>query len=249
MNKFRPAPLNYQSLRHPEFGQLIVRFFEDFGQTSLQTATDPDFKRMFDSLQTKLPTYNRALDQMRASEESAKIAHADAERDRDLQALRDAIKPYRNARSQAERDAYTAVKLLLNEYRQVENASFEEETNRLNTLCERLLSADHSMHLASLGIVKFVNQLDSSNTAFNDLFSTRSFKASQKVTYDVKALRNALLEEYRQMVDYITTLANVKNDAFYRDLFAVMNNGRQYYADVLLARRLRNPSPAPEEPV
>src|SRR5690606_8795297 len=130
MKKLKPAPLYYQNLRHPEFGQLIVRFFEDFSKTSLSPNTDPDFKRMFDSLQAQLPAYNRALDQVRASEESEKIEHADAERDRDLQALRDAIKPNRNARSQAERDAYTAVKLLLNEYRKVENASFEEETNR-----------------------------------------------------------------------------------------------------------------------
>lgn len=247
MEKLELAPLHYAGLRHAEFGQFIVRFFEDFGKTTLRADTDPDFKTLFDTLQAKLPTYNSALDQIRASAESAKIADADELRDRDIQALRDCIKPFRNADSQAERDAYTAVKIILNEYREVEDNSFEEETNRINTLTNRLLSADLSAHLASLGAVKFVNRLVDSNTAFNDLFANRSFKTSQKVTYDVKVLRRSLLHDYRELANYVTTLANVRKDAFYRDVFAVLNNGRKYFGDVVLARRQGQTPPPPEE--
>ncbi|MBW8361132.1 MAG: hypothetical protein K0M56_02960 [Kaistella sp.] len=247
MEKLKLAPLHYPGLRHAEFGQLIVRFFEDFGKTTLRADTDPDFKTMFDTLQAQLPTYNSALDQIRASAESGKIAEADAVRDRDIQALRDCIKPFRNSSLQAERDAYTAVKIILNEYRDVEDSSFEEETNRINTLTDTLLSADLSAHLASLGAVKFVNRLADSNSAFNDLFANRSFHTSQKITYDVKALRQTLLDDYRQMANYVTTLANVRNDAFYRELFAVLNNGRKYFGDVVLARRQGKTPSQPEE--
>ncbi len=239
MEKQKLIPLHVIRLHHAEFGQFIVRFFEDFSQTSLDANTDADFKRMFDALQTQIPGYNNALDQIRASEESAKIAEADKARDMDVQALKDSIKPYRNAKTQTEKDAYIAVKILLDQYKGVENASYEEETNKLNLMVAKLQSSEYSSHVATLGIVKFVNHLSDSNTAFNDLFSHRSYQASQKQTYDVKALRKTLTNDYSQMANYIAMLANVKTDVFYKDVLAVINNGRKYFSD-LLARRNGN---------
>jgi hypothetical protein len=82
--------------------------FEDFAQTSLDASTDGDFKTLFDKIQNQLPAYNSALDQIRASEETEKIAGADKVRDKDVQALKDSLKPYRNAKTEAEKDAYTS---------------------------------------------------------------------------------------------------------------------------------------------
>ncbi|SUX46282.1 DUF6261 family protein [Chryseobacterium indoltheticum] len=229
--------LDASKLHHAEFGQLIVRFSEDFSKTSLDTGTDADFKRMYDALQAKIPDYNSALDQIRASEESQKIAKADHVRDADVQALKDSVRPYRNSRTQAEKDAYTAIKILLDQYKGVENTSYEEETNKLNSLVSRLQSSEYSSHVTMLGIIKFINELAASNIAFNDLFAHRSFQSSQKQTYDVKALRKDLNNDYRQLVNYITILADVKTDTFYKDVLAVINNGRSYYANVMLARR------------
>lgn len=224
-------------LHHAELGQLIVRFYEDFGASTLDVNTDADFKRMFDAIQAQIPTYNSALDQIRASEESDKIAELDAIRDADIQALRDALRPYRNAKTQTEKDAYAFVKILLDQYKNVQNDSYEEETIRLNTLMEKLLSSEYSSAVSALGLVKFINHLADSNTAFNDLFSHRSFKTSQKQTYDVKALRQALTADYKQMCNYIATLADVKSDAFYQDVLAIINNGRSYFSNIVLARR------------
>jgi len=229
--------LDASKLHHAEFGQLIVRFFEDFSKTSLDANTDADFKRMFDALQAKIPDYNGALDQIRASEESEKIAKADHVRDTDVQSLKDSLRPYRNSKTQAEKDAYTAIKILLDQYKGVEDASYEEETNKLNSLVSRLQSPEYSSHVTMLGIIKFINELAASNTAFNDLFAHRSYQASQKQTYDVKALRKNLNNDYKQLVNYITILADVKTDTFYKDVLAVINNGRSYYANVMLARR------------
>lgn len=232
--------LDLSRLHHAEFGQFIVRFFEDFGSSSLDVHTDPDFKRMFDTIQAQIPTFNSALDQIRASEESIKIAEADAIRDADLQALRDAIKPYRNAKSQAEKDAFVAIGLLLNQYKNIQHASFEEETNKLNTLVEKLLSSEYSFHVSALSIVKFANHLSDSNVAFNRIFAQRSYQASQKQTYDVKALRKTLTHDYKLMANYIVTLANVKSDPFYTDVLAILNNGRAYLSGVVLSRRNGN---------
>ncbi|SDR14731.1 hypothetical protein SAMN05421664_3789 [Chryseobacterium soldanellicola] len=232
--------LDLSRLHHAEFGQFIVRFFEDFGSSTLNANTDSDFKRMSDAIQAQIPMFNSALDQVRASEESLKIADADAIRDADLQALRDAIKPYRNAKTQIERDAYTAIKLLLNEYKNVQYASFEEETNKLNMLVDQLLSSEYSFHVSVLSIVKFANHLSDSNTAFNTAFAKRSYETSQKQTYDVKALRRNLSHDYKQMANYIASLANVKSDTFYTDVLAILNNGRAYLSGIVLSRRNGN---------
>ncbi|MCU7616398.1 DUF6261 family protein [Chryseobacterium sp. PBS4-4] len=232
--------LDHAKLHHAEFGQLIVRFFEDFGISGLDQNADPDFKKLFDVLQAQIPTYNNALNQIRANEESQKIAELDQERDADLQSLRDGLKPYKNAKTQAEKDAYNALKILINEYKGVEDDTYEEETNKLNSLVNRLLSSDYSSHVATLGIVKFINHLADSNTAFNDLFSHRSYEVSQKVSYDVKTLRKNLREDYNTMTNYISTLAHVKEDSYYKDILTIINNGRNYFSNVVVSRRTGN---------
>lgn len=247
MEKLKITPLDVAKLHHAEFGQFIIRFFEDFEKTSLDAASDADFKTMYDGLQAQIPTYNNALEQIRASEESDKIADADHVRDSDVQALKYSILPFRNAKTQAEKDAYTAVKIVLDQFKGVETNSYEEETNKLNLLTTKLLSADYTDALATLGIKKFVEHLSASNTAFNELFAHRSYQTSQKVTYNVKALRKALWEDYSKMTNYVVAMANVKSDAFYKSVLDVINNSRKYYADVL-ARRNSTSNVAPTNP-
>lgn len=229
--------LDATRLYYAEFGQLIVRFFEDFDNSQLNADTDVDFKGLYDSLKQQIPTYNRALDMVRASEESQKIVQLDDDRDNDVKALRSSLKAFANAKTQAEKDAYNAVKLLLAEYKNVEFSSYEAETNKLNLLTEKLLSDEYSTHLATLGIVKFVNHLVDSNKAFNDLFAHRSFKTSQKEVFDTKLLRKQLYKDYKIMVNYVAALALVKKDPFYKDVLAIINNGRTYFNDVVVARR------------
>lgn len=229
--------VDLQRLHHAEFGQLIVRFFEDFSTSSLDANTDTDFNRLFTAIQEQIPVYNTALDQIRASEETATIAQADAVRDADLQALKDAVKPYRYAKTQAEKDAYTTVKLLLDQYKNVQNASYEEETIRLNVLVEKLLSAEYSFHISVLSIVKFANHLSDSNSVFNTIFAKRSYRTSQRQIYDIKALRKILTHDYKQMANYIVILANVKSEPFYNDVLAILNNGRTYFSTIVLSRR------------
>ncbi|WP_312395328.1 DUF6261 family protein [Chryseobacterium sp.] len=232
--------LDLPRLHHAEFGQLIVRFFEDLDSSSVNTGTDADFKRMLDAIQAQIPTYNGALDQIRANEESAKIAELDMIRDADLQALRDSLKPYKNAKTQTEKDAYVSVKILLDQYKKVQHASYEEETNRVNTLVEKLLSSDYSSQVSVLGIIKFANHLSDSNNDFNRTFWIRSFQQSKKTNFDVKELRKLLTQDYKQMASYILTLANVKDDTFYQDVLAALNNGRTYFSSVVLSRRTGN---------
>lgn len=227
-------------LQNAEFGQLIVRFFEDLNTKSLDINVDSDLKRLYEALQDQLPAYNAALDQIRASEESEQISKLDKVRDRDIQSLRDSLKPYRNAKTQTETDAYNAIRLLISEYKGVEDDSYESETNRLNSLIGRLQSPDFYNSALILGIEKFIMNLAASNTDFNQLFAQRSFKTSQKVVADVKILRKTLASDYKTMINYIAAMASVKEDTYYKDILTIINNGRNYFSNVVLSRRMGN---------
>lgn len=227
-------------LQNAEFGQLIVRFFEDLYTKSLDINVDPDLKRLYEALQDQLPAYHAALDQIRASEESEQIFKLDKVRDRDIQALRDSLKPYRNAKTQTETDAYNAIRLLISEYKGVEDDSYESETNRLNSLIGRLQSPEFYNSALTLGIEKFIMNLAASNTDFNQLFAQRSFKISQKVVADVKILRKTLASDYKTMINYIAAMASVKEDTYYKDILTIINNGRNYFSNVVLSRRMGN---------
>lgn len=240
MNTIKLSRLYTNGLHNAEFGQLIVRFFEDFSTTPLDINIDLDFKRLYEALQNQLPAYNAALDQIKASEESEQIAKLDKVRDLDIQALRNSLKPYRNAKTQAETDAHNAIKLLISEYKDVEDDSYESETNRLNSLIGRLQSPEFFNSVLTLGIEKFVMHLTESNIAFNQLFAQRSFKTSQKVVADVKALRKTLASDYKTLINYIAAMSSVKEGVYYKDILAIINNGRNYFSNVVLSRRAGN---------
>lgn len=234
--------LNVAALHNAEAAQLVARFFEDFAKTTLDPATDPDYAELHTALQNRLPEYNAALDQVMASEETKNIAVADQLRDRQVQALRDSIKPFRTTDDAGERTAYTALSLLIAEYKAVEDNAYEEETNRLNALVQRLQGTDYLTHVQELGIGKFVTRLADANAAFNAVFSKRSHQTLQKVSYDVKKLRTDLLADYRRMANYIASNAGVRKNPFYKDVIAVLNNGRTYFASVVLSRRNAKPT-------
>lgn len=230
-------PLYLQALHHPEFGQLLVRYFSDFASRNLDASKDADFAAVHNALQQKLPEYNAALDQVRGDENSRKIAEADRHRDDDFQSLKNALKSYRTSRRTDEKDAFLKMANLLNGYKNLEADNYEQETNRMNTLIQRLQSPEFSMEVTTLGVAKFVSNLSESNQQFEELFAHRSTQGSQKVSYNVKAVRKALTGEYTRLCNYVATMADMKSDPFYKNALEVVNQGRKYFADVVLARR------------
>lgn len=228
--------VDLHGLHQAEFGQFITRFYEDFGKTSLSEETDADFKTLFDSLKELIPSYNRSLEQFRATEESKKIAELDKVRDIDFQALRDSIKPYRATKNTTQKNAYEALKIVIDVYKNASKEGYEKETSLISTLVSTLQSDKYAPHVKTLRIGEFVTELEKTNKAFNDVFAHRSFLMLQKETLNSRELRKEMTAIYRKMTKYIETLADVKQDEYYKKVLDVMNNSRKYYADILAVR-------------
>lgn len=229
-------PIHLPSLHHAEVGQFITRFFEDFAKSGLQPETDENFHQLFQTLNSKLPTYDKALAQIRQSEETKKLALLDKTRDADIQALRDSIKPYRNSKSEEKKQAYTAIKIVLDEYKNITQESYEEETKKINTLLSILKEEAYQKHISVLKIEDFITEVEESNKAFNDAFALRSVQTLQKETYNTKALRKEITDLYRKLVNYTLTMADIKQGEFFPKALEVINNSRKYYADIIARR-------------
>ena len=236
MKKAKLTPIYLQGLHHAEFGQFIDRFINDFSEANLDLNTDTDFKTIFEGLKAKTPAYNKALMQIRENENTKKIAELDKERDNDFQALKDSIKPYRNAKKTPQIKAYNTLKILLDEYKNIATLSYEEETKKISSLLSSLKSSDYQPHITTLKIEEFTSELEKSNTAFNTLFGERSDQNIGKESYDTKALRKEITDIYRKLTNYIIALVEIKTDPFYRKTLEVINNSRKYYADTLAKR-------------
>jgi hypothetical protein len=237
MSKLKLITFNLQNLHNAEFKQFFTRFFEDFDKTGLSTETDPDFKALFDNLKAKIPTLDKASQQIRANEETKKLAQLDRVRDYDMQALRDSIRPYKNAKTEAKQAAYSALKTVLDKYKEVSKDTYEEETSELNSLIATLKGDECKAHVKELSIKNFIDELETSNNQFNELFSHRSFQVLQKETFNIRTLRREIGEVYQSLCNYVLTLANIKQDEFYKKVLDVINNSRKYYADVLSRRK------------
>lgn len=229
--------LDFTRLHHAEFGQMITRLSDDFAKSGINIDTDDDFKKLFSALKTKNQSFSKALEQIRENENTQKIAELDGVRDDDFKALRDSIKPYRNSKREHQKEAYNALKIVFDEYKNITELNYEAETKKIATLLSVLKTEQYPFHISNLQIQGFVDDLEKSNTAFDTLFAVRSMQNIAKETYDTKALRREMSEIYRKLVTYIETLASVKQDPFYPNALEIINNSRKYFADLLAKRQ------------
>lgn len=236
MKKTNLQTIYLQGLHHAEFGQFIARFFEDFNRSGLNKEEDSDFNELFENLKSQLPTYNKAMEQIHASQESKNIAALDKIRDADFQALKDSIKPYKKGKTETIIKAYNAIKLVLDQQKGLRRFSYEAQTNRINTLISVLETEEYQSFANTLRISNFISELKKSNQEFDKLFAKRSYDKLQKETYNAKELRKQLTDNYRKMVNYIDVLAQVKQGEFYPKVLDVINNSRKYYSDMISIR-------------
>ncbi len=249
MNAQKLYPIDLVRLHHAEAGQFINRFFEDVAQATLNLSVDEDLEGLYQKINEQRPVFQKALDQIRAQQETEQIALLDQNRDHDIQALRFALKAYRTSRNTDKQKAYTELSIILTQYKDVEDDNYEQETIRLTNLVSLLTDSSHTAAVSLLKLNEFVTELASSNTAFNTLFANRSYQVSAKTVYDVKALRKELFTDYKLLADYVLSMAKVKaTTPLYKDVLTLLNNGRQYYANTIARRTSGNvPTDTPAE--
>ena len=214
MKKYKLNKLEVSRLHNAEFAQFLIRFFEDFDKSNISLDEDIDFKNKFEALNNDLPAFNRTLNQVRAKEESKQLAIMDKHRGDDMKAFRDALNAYKNSRNENYKKAYTVLNNVIFQYKKVESNNYEEQTILINSLINKFKEEECSKYIYILKLKEFLDTLEKSNID----------------------LRRKMTSQYKVLADYILALANVKESEYYVSILAIINNIRNYYADILARR-------------
>lgn len=230
-------PISLSQLHYVETGQFIVRFLTDLRNAGIITTTDAEFDALCQSIITQSPVYNNALVQIKAKAESAMLLDDDDIRDKKITTIRRAVSVFEFSDIEAEQIAYKNLKIVLKSFDGLEKLNFEAETLGIVNFLKELRSNTNAPFVQLFGLDKHITNLDTANNNFTNTFNKRSTDTVSTVVYDTKALRAKLIESYKNLADYVLVMAKTKkNTDYYTNILAVLNNGRQYFADILAKR-------------
>lgn len=228
--------LDFSHLQYVESGQFIIRFLTDFQNSNLVATEDADFNALYQSLLQQSPVYDRALMQIQSRAESKQLMQLDTARDKKMATVRTAINTFRHTDNADEKTAFDLIQTLLKTYKGIERMNFEAESLAVDNFIAELRSPRFSGAAVVLGLESHLANLETANTNFKTLFSTRSTGINMTEVFDTKALRKKILDTYKDLAEYVAVMAKRKGTPFYTDLLTILNTGRSYFSD-LLARR------------
>ena len=117
--------LNVARLTNLEFAQHVKSVLN--GITTLNNATDEGFTNYLTQLETSSGQYDKAMVQVKKSDETEKIAKADQTRDTAISALMRYLKVFELSEDEEEVLAYKSLNALVKTYKNLQTWNFEEE--------------------------------------------------------------------------------------------------------------------------
>ena len=226
-------------LTNLEFGQHLKSIRKNIIQLGIGTViVDIPLQNYLNIMGEQMKDYDRAMVYIAKSDETAKIEAADAVRDDSITAIVRHLSVFETSKDVAEKLAYASLDTLFNAYKGIQRWNFEEETNGIHNLVEDLNGIKYLPHVTLLGMGHFVTRLTDDNTAFSTLFGGRTQEVAGKEVFNAKEMRNAMKEKYKDMYEYVLSLAKVyETDVQYEKSLNVINAVRHYYATLLAKRK------------
>lgn len=171
--------------------------------------------------------------------ETESVEELDQQRDADVQALFDSIRPYAAARALAEKTAYSQLAAFFGSYKDIiKKANYEKESALIAEVLKKLAAAPYSEAIGSLRLTGFVENLSESQMQFERVFAERQALGLTKVSYDRKKLRQDVEKPYQLLCAYLEVAEAIQPAPERKLLLATINNSRKYYADLLARRKV-----------
>lgn len=244
MKKLHPVDLG--RLTNLEFGQHVKSVKQ--GIIMLNVATDDGFTNYLTQLETSSDQYDKAMVQVKKSDETEKIAKADQTRDTAISALMRYLKVFELSEDEEEVLAYKSLNALVKTYKNLQTWNFEEESNGIDNLVNDLNNSKYLPSVTLLNMNRYVTRLATRNTDFKTLFAGRTMEVASKEVFDVKKLKSDLKTLYTDLATYVLSMAKSKDSEEFNKSLTIMNTVRKYYAD-LLAKRKTAPKDTPLDPI
>jgi hypothetical protein len=234
--KHNLEPLRTSVLTNMEGGQLMKRHLNDLRAIDPALLTDAPFTAYVKDLTGYADQYEKALAQVRKNEETEKIALADDDRDKALEAFGKALKLYAVSDDPAEIEASRVLRILYGTFVNLTRLNYEAETIGIDKLVGELAGPNYNAKVGLLKMERYVTRITETNEAFKVLFGGRMTTTALTANYDLKGIRTEMFKRYSDFCNYVLAMAKALETPLFTTALDLLNTARKYYAD-LLARR------------
>lgn len=189
-----------------------------------------------------LNAYNKeagALDVIRKSTVTEAIAEADQRRDDLNSGLAHTVKGATSHFDAAKKKAAERLQVALDHYGNINRKSYDEETAAINSLIDDL-NKQYAADIATLGLEKWITELQSANNAFVALMQERYSEEAVKPQYNMKTARQETDNAYRTITEHIDALIIVNGEEAYAGFVNELNQRVEKYNTTLAQREGRN---------
>ena len=192
------------------------------GASSLSIVNEYDiFKKSFQN-------EDEALGFVRKSSITDIIFNADLKRDTTLRGLKTGLESNLSHFKPANSEAAKRLLVFLNNFGNVAAKSYEEESAAIFKIVSEL-KATHAADINTLGMMEWVEELESNNTTFDQLMTDRFDEADDKTRLRMKNVRKEIDKAYKAIAKRINALIIVNGEATYTDFVNKLNLRIDYY--------------------
>lgn len=160
------AALNVRLLSNVDAAQLVQRFVTQVDSESLSFGDDEVIAKLMGQIRETLPTFQKSLNQVKGSSDSAKLSQLDRLRDQTLQLLFDAIGLYRYEEDEEKKRAYEDLNRLFKTFKSAKDTDYERESSMIKSLLEKLAISPNKEAVTLLNIKTYINRLVNSQADF-----------------------------------------------------------------------------------
>lgn len=224
-------------LQSLESAQFINSFLKNYKKKYPDLSTDVQFEEIYAELVQKAPVYANSVKQTRAKVESLLIIELDLKRRQKTSTVFWALKVYTHTDDPLEKKAFTALKVLTDEFYDLKKPNLESRTLSIDILIANLRSPKYLPHCQLLGLEKHIDHLETANETFKTTFNVRASRTIKEQRLDSAALRLDIFKTYKDLCEYVEIMAKRKKGPFYEEVLKIINYGRQYYGTLVAKRK------------
>lgn len=197
------------------------------------------FKSLLDTFAAAIAEEDLALKKIMKSVLTSRINEADVKRDNVFRGMVDYLKSMKNHFLEAVRISAQNVGNTADSYGNVTKLSHTDETAALTNLIKDL-QTKHAEDVITLGLEKWLPELNKLNKAVEDMLMSRVFEASVRPTEDVKEVRRRTDEAYKNItvcLEAMSMIETPENIAAIETMIAALNNDITRYSNSIAIRK------------
>ena len=189
--------------------------------------------------QVQYDNESEALNVIRKSSFYQQITEANVERNNTFRGLSYSIKSSCLHFNPVIKQAALRVKIVFDQYTTLTQKSFNQETASINNLISRL-NHDFPTEVTTLGIADWLTHLQTENTAFDTLMSSRHSEDASKTQLRMEQVRLNVDAAYQAITKRINALIELNGDAAYNLFVSELNDRIDFYRNNLAIRSGKN---------